>query len=420
MRILVISNFYPPHELGGQEIICREVVDKLIERGHQVHVLTSKFVRSTGAASNEALVSRLLHLESDPYRYSITRFFLLRRREERRNLSSFQEISSSFNPDVVFIWGTWNIPRSLLVAVEEMYPERVVYYFMGLCPSLPSQHDTYWHIPARRRSSGLFKSIMRIYATWLLERERSDGRTPAYSRAIFASRYVEDALMKAGFSFQSRQVLWHGIDLEHFLIPQDAFEEKLVRRDNLTRAIYIGRLIPDKGVHTAIEALAEIRTHPSGAVPYLTIVGSGSPEYETQLKDLVDRYSLQKQVIFLPWQARDKIPSLLREHDIFLFTSIYEEPLGQAPQEAMASGIAVIGTAVGGAAEYLIDNKNALIYEKGNPQSLASCIMHLTEDIYLRKKIIIGARETVIESFNIQTTVSKIEIYLENVLVAAG
>ena len=43
MKILVVSNFYPPHHIGGYELGCRDVVEKLRARGHTLRVLTSSF-----------------------------------------------------------------------------------------------------------------------------------------------------------------------------------------------------------------------------------------------------------------------------------------------------------------------------------------------------------------------------------------
>ncbi|NCC66085.1 MAG: glycosyltransferase, partial [Spirochaetia bacterium] len=56
MRILIISNLYPPHVLGGYEILCHQVVSYLLDRGHQVHVLTSDH----GQASSEETITRTL------------------------------------------------------------------------------------------------------------------------------------------------------------------------------------------------------------------------------------------------------------------------------------------------------------------------------------------------------------------------
>ena len=63
MRILVISNYFPPVELGGWDQLTRDVSQRLQERGHEVLVLTSNY-RQAELTTPEANVLRTLHLES--------------------------------------------------------------------------------------------------------------------------------------------------------------------------------------------------------------------------------------------------------------------------------------------------------------------------------------------------------------------
>ena len=88
---------------------------------------------------------------------------------------------------------------------------------------------------------------------------------------------------------------------------------------------------------------------------HLTIVGDGEPEYVDHLHQLVEREQVASFVTFLPAQPKETFPPYTINADIFLFTSIWAEPFGRVIVEAMASGVTVIGYAVGGAAEILIE-----------------------------------------------------------------
>ena len=78
MRILFISNHYPPCDSGGWEQNCQEMVERLQARGHSCHVLTSRY-GVCGRVQAEEGVTRSLHLEADAHYYRPVDFFLKRR-----------------------------------------------------------------------------------------------------------------------------------------------------------------------------------------------------------------------------------------------------------------------------------------------------------------------------------------------------
>ena len=85
MRVLCVSNFYPPARSYGYTQWCYEVTEALRARGHEVSILTSRYERGRAGESEEG-VYRLLHLQTrDLLRYRPLHFFLRHRREEREN-----------------------------------------------------------------------------------------------------------------------------------------------------------------------------------------------------------------------------------------------------------------------------------------------------------------------------------------------
>ena len=97
----------------------------------------------------------------------------------------------------------------------------------------------------------------------------------------------------------------------------------------------------------------------------LSIVGGGSSDYVSELQKLVEEKKLQQLVTFWGMQPREEVKDFFQNHDIFIFSSIWEEPFGIVILEAMASGMPVIGAAVGGSKEILVDGENALVYPPG-------------------------------------------------------
>ena len=179
--------------------------------------------------------------------------------------------------------------------------------------------------------------------------------------------------------------------------------------------LYIGRLTPEKGAHTAIEAMGRL-VHEHGLKNFkLTIVGDGEADYLTHLRQLAETKNVASFVTFQPALPKAALPALYQRSDIFLFTSIWAEPFGRVIVEAMASGVAVVGTKVGGAAEILIDEQNALTFTADDPASLSDQLKRLIESRDLRQRLADSARETAVRKFDIRRMIEEIEAYLQNI-----
>jgi glycosyltransferase involved in cell wall biosynthesis len=141
-------------------------------------------------------------------------------------------------------------------------------------------------------------------------------------------------------------------------LPQASMERAVVTLENMVteqpflagdlgrvlplKLLYAGRLIPWKGVHLAIQAIALLRDQ----IPIkLTIVGQG--EEESRLKDEVHRLGLEQSIHFSPWMLKSEILALYATHDALLFPSLHDSG-GTVVMEAIAHGRPVICLDLGG------------------------------------------------------------------------
>jgi glycosyltransferase involved in cell wall biosynthesis len=108
---------------------------------------------------------------------------------------------------------------------------------------------------------------------------------------------------------------------------------------------------------------------------------------------------------------KEKMGELYANADIFLFTSIWQEPFGRVLVEAMASGVVVIGTATGGSGEILLDGKTGLTYPPGDSEALAERIFSLYSDRKMYDLLSSEGRKFAIEKFSIERMVNEIEDY---------
>ena len=136
MKILFISNYYPPHEVGGYEQLCRDVVERMAQRGHETHVLTSNRGMKSGAAPGETYpVYRVLAIQPD-YEHWLNptwQFFLTRPQVARSNQRHLYHIVQQVRPDLIFFWNLQGLTRKLVVSAESM-PGVAVAYWLQVTP----------------------------------------------------------------------------------------------------------------------------------------------------------------------------------------------------------------------------------------------------------------------------------------------
>lgn len=146
MRILFITNLYPPCDLGGWEQNCQEIVQRFTARGHVCHVLTSSYGADKETPPEEC-ISRSLYLEADIHYYRPLDFFLRRPGQERANQNIVRRTIEQFQPDVVFVWGMWNLSHQIPYWAEQWLPGRVAYSVAGYWFMQPGPHEAYWQYP---------------------------------------------------------------------------------------------------------------------------------------------------------------------------------------------------------------------------------------------------------------------------------
>src|SRR5262245_36863156 len=128
MRLLFLSNLYPPVYVGGYEQICFDLAQQLKRRGHEVRVLTSAF-RASDAGRGEAGVYRSLRLKRGwdaPGTAPGLAALLASLGVQRHNVRVVRRTIARLRPDAVMVWNANHLGYPTLLAAEERAP--VVYY----------------------------------------------------------------------------------------------------------------------------------------------------------------------------------------------------------------------------------------------------------------------------------------------------
>ena len=433
MRILFITNFYPPSTRDwGYMLLCEMVATGLHARGHAVAVLTSTDgadVVNGKSANGERLNGNshsvthnypiYRHLTIDPDWQSgqsaLQQFFIGRRQREQRAVAVLDETVTRFQPDVIFIWHAVGLSRLMLKAAEQRNNLPTVYYFANYFPELPDEYLPYWHHIPTNPITRLVKQTLAPVALAQLQREGKPIRLN-YPHVICVSDYVRKRMVEQKLIPESAIVIRNAVDLNEFT-PQ--LGQAYQSGQHLTRILIAGRIVPDKGIHTTIKAIGHLNKQGVLAkqTVQLTILGDAPADYRAELDKLIEEYQIAHFVTFRPRIPRNQMSAELQKHHIFLLSSEYQEPLAGAMLEAMAMGMLLIGTTTGGSSELLVHGETGLVFEAGNSTSLAEQLLFAMESPQEAAYLASRGQAMVREHFNIKTMVDNIESYLHSLLI---
>ena len=410
MKLLFVSNQFPPDSRGGYENLCKEVATAFVERGHEIAVVTS-LTPGAAAVKEETPfpVHRVLRRELEGGLKS-TVFKLLgeRKASEAENLRQVRRLVTEVAPDGVLIWGMWNMPRAVPAEFERALPEKTAYYLCDYWPSLPSAYIQRWEEPARRKLAQIGKSAL---AAFFLPGLRSEAPVKlGYKHVFTVSDAVRSLLVQKGVAIANAQTVYGGTQITEFLQAAALHSDQ----PGHLRLVWIGRLEADKGLHTAIAALAQLRP-PDGVEITLNIYGKGDPDYTAQVQAQVEQQQLGNRVKFCGVVPRHEIPAVLAAHDVLLFTSEWEEPFARSPLEALLVGLSVISTTTGGSGEALVEGKTALTYPAGDAATLARKIEQMAANPALRSRLAEAGRQLVIDQFSFERTVDELEAAMRKI-----
>ncbi|MEA2666910.1 MAG: hypothetical protein QOI11_3854, partial [Candidatus Eremiobacteraeota bacterium] len=260
-------------------------------------------------------------------------------------------------------------------------------------------HAHFWMsgLAALRAAKPLGIPVVQTFHALGVEKKRHQGAadTSPGERVAHEARIVREAerivatasaeifeLLRMGANPRSLKIVPCGVDLDRFT-PEGPREE---RRSDRLRIVTLSRLVPRKGIGDVIEALA--------AVPdaELIVAGGGEapdllsdPEAQ-RLSDLARTLGVADRVYLRGRVERPDVPVVLRSADVVVCTPWYE-PFGIVPLEAMACGVPVVVSSVGGLVDTVVDGMTGLHVPARAPRQLAHALRSLADEPERRKML---------------------------------
>ncbi len=409
MRILILTNFYPPYEVGGFEQNCRDVNLRLQAKGHQVAVLTSNRGVPADAKHDEPGIYRQLQTQIDfaAKPGAAWQFFRRRQHAEQHNEQVFKNVVAQFQPEVIFIWHIEFLPRQITLQAESFPGVAVAYYLAGFSPAEPDEYWLYWGQPAKKGSIRRLKSLVGDYA---LAKMRSEGKPlrPKLETVGVVSAYERERGIAAKTLPADAEVIYNGVEVEQFHNP---VKEHINGR---LRILQAGRVSAGKGAHLAIDALAQLKQNEGNQNVELVIAGTGPDDYLAKLRNMVTEHDLADQVTFTGWLSRTEVPALMSRCHTLLLPTVHHEPFARVILEGMCGGLTVIASRTGGTEELVQHEVTGLTFD-GSSQDLAVQMKRLLTEPSLRIQMAKTGQEIVQRDFSLEKMVER----LENLLIKA-
>ncbi|HET8814096.1 MAG TPA: glycosyltransferase [Solirubrobacterales bacterium] len=223
----------------------------------------------------------------------------------------------------------------------------------------PPDRSAYWQLRTLARRVDRYLAVSRDIAAELIER--------------------------LGWPAEKIEVVYNAVDAARFEVEAPpGLREPLGGSDTHPLVLTPARLDEQKGHAVLLEAIAGV------ADAHFLLAGEG-PERE-RLESLAQELGIADRVRFLG--RREDVPQLLAACDVFALPSLYEGS-SLAVLEAMAAGIPIVSSAIGGTDELIEDGRSGLLVPPGDVEALAAALRRLLGDQELRRSLATHARERV-------------------------
>lgn len=195
-------------------------------------------------------------------------------------------------------------------------------------------------------------------------------------------------------------------------VSTDAIRDRAHRRGPL-RIIFVGNLIPRKGLHTLIEGLTRL---PHNAWQ-LTVVGSlqTAPQYVARIRRMIDRLDVRDNVELTGRLSDDDLQTELERSHLLAVPSMYEG-FGIVYLEGMGFGLPPLATTAGGASEIVDDGQNGFLVSPGDPEAIVRVLDTILEDRDRVSRMGIAARERYDAHPEWPVTAGRIRTFLDELI----
>jgi glycosyltransferase involved in cell wall biosynthesis len=392
-KVCFISPEYWPLS-GGTGAYVYYLSNELMKNGYSIKIVTGAN-QAADVKVNQQLDVSFLKIPKTP----IIKSFMLAGASYRK----LNSVKNTANVDIIHP----NLPLTPSFAVPPQFGKTLVCTvhstWKGEAEAI--RGEPYSRLNPNEKFMVSFNGFLRFFEVGMIKRA---------TRVIAVSDFTRRELRKYYSIPESRiRVIHNGVDVNKFKPTKDKCKVKAelgFNPDDPT-VLSVGRLYARKGLFTLIESMPQI-TKRFRNIRFL-ISGKGQSDEMRKLNAHAERLGVKDNLIFTGYYPDKKLPKLYQAADVFAFSTFYEHhPF--AVLEALATGLPVVSTNVGGIPETIENGKNGFLVEPFKSKQLADKIIYLFEHPAEAAEMGALARKTVVERCDWKIVVKKvIKVYDE-------
>ena len=399
MNLLILTNLYPPQELGGYGRSMADFAWGLRQRGHKIHVLSSDTPHlgpSTDMGTSGETIERNLVLKGS-YEGGI------RPITERDMIDTINEANADFinrawerhGPFDGVIAG--NIDLLGLEVINELLRKGVtVLHHIGFInpPYHPKEQPKSWDYKLVAASNAVGRSLQQAGLHYKSEKGNSEEIPVVYPgvRADLFGKATTQRRLPEPLDGRNK-------------------DKKLGTKRRPLRVCFAGLLMGSKGVHTLVQAVVLLKKQGLIIEGYLA-GGTFQKGYREKLEKLLYENGVEG-VMFTGQLSRACLARFFSLHHVCVFPSIHPEAFGIVGAEAMASGLTLVSSGVGGASELFIDNESGLKFNPGDANDLANKLKYLCENPKRLCELAEAGQAKAIKKLNVMETTKGLEYIIK-------
>ncbi len=365
---------------GGTGAYVYYLSNELMKNGYKIWIVTGSN-QTLDVKVNEQLNVFFLKIPRTP----IVKSFLLA-------FNSYRKLNSkrrNVNVDVTHV----NLPLTPNFAVPPNFGKALICTvhstWKGEAEAIRS--EPYSRLNANEKFMVSFNWFLRIFEEKMLTRAK---------KIIAVSHFTKRELMEYYKIPEGKiRVIHNGVDVKKFQPAQDKrkVKQELGFNPDDLLILSVGRLYARKGLFTLIESIPAVIKRFNNAK--FVISGKGQSDEMRKLINHAEKLGVKGNIIFTGYYPDKKLPKLYQAADVFAFSTFYEHhPF--AVLEALATGLPVVTTWVGGIPETIESGKNGFLVEPFNVPQFADRILYLLEHPAEAAEMGRQARKTIVEQYD--------------------